>query len=145
MRRAVKALALVLLGGVLGAAAMGFFARRVAIALARDAAYADALAQAGKNGRVLRALDAGNVESAREALERHLLAALAQADELAEHGATLPLGALFAGPTLGELDEVEAYARAHNLEASVIARVERLHGRLCAALSPSSKYRGSCG
>ena len=144
MRRAIKALALVLLGAVLGAVAMGLFARRVALAMDRDASYASSLTQAGAHGRVLRALDARDEAGARDVLERGLLAAIAQADELAGQGATLPLGALFTGPTLGELDEVEAYARAHNLDAAVIARIERLHGRLCAGLSPSSKYRGLC-
>jgi hypothetical protein len=93
---------------------------------------------------VLRALDAGDEAAARDGLERGLLAAIAQADELAGQGARLPLGPLFTGPTLGELNEVEAYARAHNLDAAVIARIERLHGHLCAELSPNSKYRGLC-
>ena len=144
MRGTVKALALVLLGAVLGAVAMGLFARRVALAMDRDASYSSSLTRAGTHGRVLRALDARDEAAARDVLERGLLAALAEADALAAQGATLPLGALFAGPTIGELGEVEAYARARNLDAAVIAQIERLHGHLCAELSPSSKYRGLC-
>ena len=144
MRHAVKALALVFLGAVLGAGAVGFFARRVALELDRDARYGDALKEAGTNGRVLRELDAGRESAAREVLERDLLGALARADELADQGARLPLANLFAGPTLGELGEVEAYVRAHSLDRAVVSRLERLRGRLCAALSPNSKYRGLC-
>ncbi len=144
MPRTVRALALVLLGALLGAGVAGFLARRLAITMDRDSRYAEALSRAGTNGRVLRALDARQDESARAVLERDLLLALAAAEDLGAQGASLPLSPLFAGPALGELAEVEAYARTHNLDRAVIERVERVQARLCAALSPNSKYRGLC-
>ena len=143
MRKTLAVIAWIGLGVVIGGLATAVVARRLAAAWDRSSLYMDELRNAATSARVLAALDAKRESEVRSLLERELESSLEMADQLATEGAIvmIPLGA---GTVLDGIAAAEAYAGVHRLDAEVGARAARLRDRLCAQLSPGSKYRGSC-